>query len=278
LQRSLRLLNYPERIECYDISNTQGTEIVASQVVFENGVPARSEYRLYKMRSTESQDDFRSLQEVLTRRLKRGLEEGELPSLIMIDGGIGQLNVARAVFADLGVEGVDLCSLAKSRVLGEEQGFQGDDSVDDKGERSPERVFLPGQKNPIVLKPFASELLLLTHLRDEAHRFAITFHRKLRKNRGLKSALDSVAGLGPKRKKAILKHFGSIKAFLAAPHEALAAVAGVPEKVLREAQRHLAAQAPPASPAAAPNTWEALQTELSEPDDETSASKLQPDD
>ena len=115
LQRSLRLQNFPERIECYDISNTQGGQIVGSQVVFEDGLPARAEYRLYKIRRSEGQDDFQSMREMLTRRLERGLEEGELPSLMVIDGGIGQLNVARAVFADLGVEGVDLCSLAKSR-------------------------------------------------------------------------------------------------------------------------------------------------------------------
>jgi excinuclease ABC subunit C len=240
--------------------------------VFENGVPARSEYRLYKMRSVESQDDFAALREVLIRRLERGLEEGELPSLMVIDGGIGQLNVARAVFSDLGVEGVDLCSLAKSRLLGEDQGFSGEASVEDKdGERSPERVFLPGQKNPIVLKPYASELLLLTYLRDEAHRFAITFHRKLRKNRGLRSALDGVPGLGPKRKKAILKHFGSIKDFLAAAPDALMAVEGVPERVLVEAQRYLAAEREqqqarePAAPL--PNTWQALETDLSEPEE-----------
>ncbi|MCC6808028.1 MAG: excinuclease ABC subunit UvrC [Deltaproteobacteria bacterium] len=268
LQRSLRLTNFPERIECYDISNTQGTEIVASQVVFENGVPAKSEYRLYKMRAAEGQDDFRSLQETLTRRLKRGLEEGELPSLIVIDGGIGQLNVARAVFTDLGVEGVDLCSIAKSRVLGDDQGFQGADAVEDKNpERSPERVFLPGQKNPIVLKPYASELLLLTHLRDEAHRFAITFHRKLRKNRGLESALDGVPGLGPKRKKAILRRFGSLKAFAAAAPEAFKDIAGVPEKVLVEAQRHVLAESAAPAPTKAQDQWEKLQTDLSEPSD-----------
>ncbi len=213
LQRSLRLQNFPERIECYDISNTQGGQIVGSQVVFEEGVPAKGEYRLFKMRHEKGQDDFASMHEMLTRRLKRGLEEGEMPSLIVIDGGIGQLNVARAVFMELGVEGVDLCALAKSRALEEGQGFSGEAAIEksakwdalfagedliddapaeevleestapDVQKRSPERVFLPGKKNPIVLKPYAQELLLLTHLRDEAHRFAITFHRKLRKNR-----------------------------------------------------------------------------------------------
>src|SRR6185369_3678915 len=108
------------------ISNTQGGQIVGSQVVFEDGLPARSEYRLYKMKATTGQDDFASMREMLTRRLKRGLEEGELPSLMLIDGGVGQLNVARAVFEDLGVEGVDLASLAKSRLLGEEQGYAGE--------------------------------------------------------------------------------------------------------------------------------------------------------
>ena len=343
LQRSLRLQNYPERIECYDISNTQGGQIVGSQVVFEDGVPAKGEYRLYKIKLSNSQDDFRSMHEVLTRRLKRGLEEGELPSLIVIDGGIGQLNVARAVFMELGIEGVDLCALAKSRSLEEGQGYSGQDSAEkekkwelllggltpeDSGAakvvtlaslasppkyshgvdvfspaaleredsvrdgsdaqlqqttaaalspaalrvalapldtpafaetregakegpssraastpqpRSPERVFLPGQKNPIVLKPYAQELLLLTHLRDEAHRFAITFHRKLRKKKGLSSALDTVAGLGPKRKRALLRHFGSLKAFLEAPPEALEHILGLPAVLLARAQSELRA-------------------------------------
>jgi excinuclease ABC subunit C len=271
LQRSLRLHNFPERIECYDISNTQGGQIVGSQVVFEEGVPAKAEYRLYKIKLTDAQDDFRSMHEVLTRRLKRGLEEGELPSLIVIDGGIGQLNVARAVFMELGIEGVDLCALAKSRALEEGQGFSGQGSVDKAkkweallgGEtagvpdtqdtvpdtmapaseqpRSPERVFLPGQKNPIVLKPYAQELLLLTHLRDEAHRFAITFHRKLRKKSGLASALDSVVGLGPKRKRALLRHFGSVKAFVEAAPAALNDVPGLPSALLARAQSDLRA-------------------------------------
>ncbi len=249
LQRALRLQNFPERIECYDISNTQGGQIVGSQVVFEDGLPARGEYRLYKLRTADGQDDFQSLREVLTRRLRRGLEEGELPSLIVIDGGIGQLNVARAVFSDLGIEGVDLASLAKSRVLDDGVGFQGEEGTEASAEgaeeiaRSPERVFLPGQKNPIVLKPYASELLLLTHLRDEAHRFAIGFHRKLRKKRGLESALDEVSGLGPKRRKALLRHFGSVKAFVAAPAESLRGIPGVPERVALAAQRTLGERA-----------------------------------
>lgn len=274
LQRSLRLQNYPERIECYDISNMQGGQIVGSQVVFEDGVPAKGEYRLYKIKLSNVQDDFRSMHEVLTRRLKRGLEEGELPSLIVIDGGIGQLNVARSVFMELGIEGVDLCALAKSRALEEGQGYSGQNAADKDKKwdlllagadamvesepdleepeerpeisptgapqpRSPERIFLPGQKNPIVLKPYAQELLLLTHLRDEAHRFAITFHRKLRKKKGLSSALDDVNGLGPKRKKALLRHFGSLKAFLEAPPEALANVPGLAPALLTRAQSDL---------------------------------------
>lgn len=288
LQRSLRLQNFPERVECYDISNTQGGEVVGSQVVFIDGVPAKAEYRMYRMKSVQGQDDFASMREMLMRRLKRGLEEGELPSLMVIDGGIGQLNVARTVFDELGIEGVDLCSLAKARNLADGRGYLGDDvaetsaswdalmseeeptanasspsnepheqavlSLDPKAtadsadssqrpdanqRTSPERIFLPGQKNPIVLKPYASELRLLTYLRDEAHRFAITYHRKLRKKRGLASQLETVSGLGPKRQRAIVKHFGSVKAFLEAEESALANIPSVPEELAKKARHAL---------------------------------------
>jgi len=265
LQRALNLQNFPERIECYDISNTQGGQIVGSQVVFENGFPAKAEYRLYRMKAVPTQDDFLSLREMLTRRLKRGLEEGELPSLIVIDGGLGQLNIVRAVFDELGIEGVDLCSLAKSRVLEDDQNFAGappkqENSTIEKNaiQRSPERIFLPGRKNPVILKPYATELHLLMHIRDEAHRFAIGYHRKLRTKRGLVSALDGIFGIGPKRKKALLQHFGSVKAFLEAPEETLKNIPGIPAHMAQTVRMQLLAQTPPPAPSPPKTAFDAL--------------------
>lgn len=221
LKRTLQLENLPYRMECYDISLFQGANPVGSQVVFEGGVPKRSAYRHYKIRTVEGTDDFAMMREVLTRRLQRGLEEGDLPHLIVIDGGKGQLGVASAVFADLGITGVDLVGLAKSRVL------EGVEDVDGGTVRSSERVFVPGRKNPVVLKPHTDELFLLTRLRDEAHRFAITFHRKLRQGRNFTNALDEITGVGPSRKRALLRTFGSVKKVREASEAEIAAVPGI---------------------------------------------------
>lgn len=221
LKKKLRLANLPFRIECYDISLFQGAQAVASRVVFEGGVPKRSAYRHYKIRDVEGTDDFAMMREVLIRRLQRGLAEADLPDLIVVDGGKGQLNVAVAVFEDLAISGVDVVGLAKSRVL--DGGFGPDGAV----VRSAERVFLPGVKDPIVLRSHTDELFLMTHLRDEAHRFAITFHRKLRVGRNFLSVLDEIPGVGPARRKALLRHFGSLKRLRRADVEALSAVDGI---------------------------------------------------
>ncbi len=276
LQSRLRLPRLPRRIECYDISTLQGQQTVGSQVVFSDGEPDKSGYRLFKVRGDAAGDDFASMYQVLTRRLKRGIEEKSLPDLLVVDGGKGQLNVARAALRELGLElrDVPLAGLAKSRVLEDEerfaarQGFKVADAweksppasepattgapmphptgilsqeSDTRGrgrsrkkgrftkgdiERSPERVFLPGQKNPIVLRQNTSELLLLTRLRDEAHRFAITYHRKLRRERNFKSVLEEIDGIGDKRKRALLSHFGSLKRIRAATADDLAQVEG----------------------------------------------------
>lgn len=213
LQEELGLQNLPVRMECYDISNLGPHLIVGSQVTFERGQPVKARYRHYRIKGAEGQNDFASMQEVLIRRLRRGLQEGDLPDLIVIDGGKGQLNAARAAFQDLGVTGVDLVSLAKSRVTG----LTGEDAV----ARSPERVFLPGERDPVVLDPSSPEILLLAQLRDEAHRFAITFHKELRRKVRTRSALEDIPGIGPRRRQALLRHFGSLKRIRQAGVEAL---------------------------------------------------------
>lgn len=218
LKQRLRLRNHPLNIECYDISNLGGQLIVGSRVVFHRALPHKAGYRHYRVKSTKGQDDFASLYEVLTRRL-RGLADGDLPDLIVIDGGKGQLNVAKAAMKDLGIEDVDLISLAKSRVTGTD--------AEDSSVRSPERVFTPGAKEPIVLKQDSPENLLLARLRDEAHRFAITFHKSLRNKARLRSALEDIPGIGRARKQALLRELGSLRRVREASVEALARVPGV---------------------------------------------------
>jgi excinuclease ABC subunit C len=219
LQRALELRKLPRTLECYDISNFQGTEVVGSKVAFRDGQPNKDGYRRFRVKGVDGQDDFASLYEVLRRRLAQGLRDGDLPDLMVIDGGKGQLNAAEAALRDSGATGVDLISLAKSRVL--------EGKADGGVDHSPERVFLPGVKDPIVLRQNTSELFLLQRIRDEAHRFAITYHRKLRDRRTLRSALDAVAGIGPARRRALLRHFGSLKGVREASVEDLGQVPGV---------------------------------------------------
>ncbi len=224
----LDLKNYPERIECYDISNLQGKQIVGSRVCFIGGQPEKSEYRHYKLRSVVAQDDFASMREVLMRRFKKVVEKGdEAPDLVVIDGGKGQLGQAMTVFEDLGVHHVDLIALAKAR--NDKVGFQ-----DPEVTSSPERVFVPGRKNPIVLKSNSAELYLLERVRDEAHRFAISFHKKLRRKQTLRSSLEDVPGVGPTTRKSLLRHFGSLKKIKNASVDELAGVDGVGDKTAEE--------------------------------------------
>ncbi|MEW6433655.1 MAG: excinuclease ABC subunit UvrC [Myxococcota bacterium] len=218
LQDRLHLKNLPRRMECFDISHQQGTSIVASQVASVDTEPDRARYRHYRLKTVHQNDDFASMHEVLTRRFTRGLKDDDLPDLIVIDGGKGQLAAAHAAMRDAGVEGVDLVALAKSRDL---------DVTDASTTRSPERVFLVGRKEPIVLPQTSPELFALTRLRDEAHRFAITFQRKVSRKRGLQSELDQVPGVGAARRTALLRHFGSLKQLREASIEELAAVDGV---------------------------------------------------
>ena len=228
LKEVLRLQNVPHRIECFDISLFQGTEPVGSKVCFEGGVPKRDRYRKYRIKTVEGTDDYAMMREVLHRRLLRGLKEQDLPHLIVVDGGKGQLNVARAVLEDLEVDGVDLVALAKSRLR------QGTVSDSTEASRTSERVFIPGIKDPIHLRPHTNEYRLMTQLRDEAHRFAIEFHRKRRRKAAMKSILDDIPGVGPARKRALLEHFGHPQAIGTASLSDIAGVSGIGHALARE--------------------------------------------
>ena len=242
LQQGLHLRHLPQKIECYDISHIQGSQIVASAVAFENGVPVKSRYRRYSIRSTATQDDFQSMYEVIVRRVRRGLEHDDLPDLMVIDGGRGQVAAARAALDDHGVDQVDLIGLAKARSLENatpgtaRRVHRGTASRPDATSHSPERVFVAGVKDPIVLRQNSAELFLLTRARDEAHRFALAFHRLKRRRAATHSQLDDIAGIGPKRRQALLRTFGSVGAVRGAELSALAEVVGeAAAKKLRDA-------------------------------------------
>ena len=214
LAAALNLPGPPMRIECYDISNFQGSEMVGSMVVFEDGRPRSGEYRRFKIRSVQGPNDFASHQEVLRRRFHRARlgEEGteeelrwRLPDLVIIDGGKGQVSAAKEVLDQLGFHDLPLAGLAKER----------------------EELFLPGRSEPVLLPTTSPALYLLQRLRDEAHRFAITYHRDLRAKRTVKSAFDDLPGVGPVRRRALLRVFGSVKRVREAPVEQIAAVPGI---------------------------------------------------
>jgi excinuclease ABC subunit C len=193
-------------------------------VVFEDGIPNKAEYRRYKMKEVTTQDDFASMREVLSRRFAKVADgTSGAPSLVVVDGGKGQLGQASTVLQDLGLHEIDLISLAKSRV--DKVGFE-----DEEVTRSAERVFLPGRKNPVVLKQNSAELYLLERIRDEAHRFAITFHKELRRKASMKSVLDDIPGIGAKTRKDLLKHFGSLKKIRDASLAELEAAPGIGPK------------------------------------------------
>jgi excinuclease ABC subunit C len=219
LQARLRLRNAPKRIECVDIANIQGAESVGAVVAFDEGEPAKAGYRLYRIRTVEGADDFASVAEVLRRRFRDARERGGVPDLLVIDGGLGQLGAARAVLAELGIDDLEVVGLAKERVARDPRASE--------LVRRPERVFLPGRKNPVVLRPNSTALFLLQRVRDEAHRFANTYHRKLRARARLASPLDQIPGVGPRRRRALLRRFGSAKRVGEASAEDLATVPGI---------------------------------------------------
>ena len=223
LRRALRLTNAPKRIECFDISNIQGKMSVASMVVFDEGEPVKGSYRRYRIKTVEGADDFASMYEVLTRRYKRAVEDNAFPDLLMVDGGKGQLGVAMAVLKELDIDTVDMIGLAKMHTKS--------DAFEEEVQHSSERVFLPGRKNPVVLARNSTALFLLQRIRDEAHRFAITYHRQLRSKDQFQSTLENIPGVGPVTRNALLRHFGSLKKIKTGSVEELQKVAGVTRKV-----------------------------------------------
>ena len=223
IQQTLGLAEVPLRIECYDISNLQGTEVVGSMVVFEDGLPKKSEYRRFIVRGVDGQNDVASMHEVLTRRFRRLLDEtaestelidpdtgrpksfAYAPGLVVVDGGPPQVAVAQQVLGELGLHDIPVCGLAKKL----------------------EEVWLPDQEDPVILPRTSEGLYLLQRVRDEAHRFAITHHRGRRSKSMVESVLDDVPGLGEVRRKTLLRHFGSLKRLRAASVDDIAAVPGI---------------------------------------------------
>jgi excinuclease ABC subunit C len=214
LQEVLNLSRLPSRIECFDTSHISGSDAVASLAAFTNGIKDAKRSRVYKIKSTVSADDYSSLTEVVTRRLTRALEEDDLPDLIIVDGGKGQLSTIVAVCEKLKIASVDLISLAK------------EEARHDKG-LTKERIFLPGEKEPISLNHRSALHFFLQTIRDEAHRKAITYHRKKRAERTTHSLLDQIPGIGPLKKKRLLLHFGSVARVLSATPEELSEVKSI---------------------------------------------------
>ena len=217
LQARVRIDRRPEVIECLDISNLQGKQAVGSLVCFVHGAQAAGRYRHYRIRSQDTPDDYAMMGEVLDRRLARGIERDDLPDLLLLDGGKGQLQVAVAAVARAGLTGrIDLVAIAKEKA---EEG---------------EKLFRPGRKNPILLPAHSPVLLFLMRIRDEAHRFGITFHRRLRGREQLTSRLDAIDGIGPKRKQQLLRTLGSLRKVMEADLETLAAVDGIGPELARQ--------------------------------------------
>jgi excinuclease ABC subunit C len=269
LQDALGLAQAPLRIECYDVSNLQGSDVVASMVVVEDGLPRKSEYRRFAIKSIAGQDDVASIREVIGRRFRRYLEErietGELdvgvdtdpdggpgpsavdpvtgrprkfaypPQLVVVDGGPPQVAAAAAAMRELGVDDIGLCGLAKRL----------------------EEVWLPDRAEPVILPRTSEALYLLQRVRDEAHRFAITYHRQRRSASMTRSLLDGVPGLGETRRKAVLRHFGSVKRLRAATVEEIAEVPGVGRRTAEAVAAALAERRP--VPAADPSTGEIIE-------------------
>jgi excinuclease ABC subunit C len=254
LQDALGLAQAPLRIECYDVSNLQGTDVVASMVVAEDGLPRKSEYRRFAIKAVDGQDDVASIHEVISRRFRRYIEErietGELaeeptdgeetaarpidpvtgrprkfaypPQLVVVDGGPPQVAAAAAAMRELGVDDVALCGLAKRL----------------------EEVWLPDRPDPVILPRTSEALYLLQRIRDEAHRFAIAYHRQKRSAAMTKSVLDGVPGLGETRRKAVLRHFGSVKRLRAATVDEIAEVPGVGRRTAEAVHAVLAKENP----------------------------------
>ena len=215
LYKTLRLKKYPRRIECYDISNIQGADAVASMSVAIDGKNKNSEYRKFKIRTKSTPDDFEMMREVMTRRFSK-LEEKDYPDLLLIDGGKGQLNACGQIIYNLGLYGkIELISIAKRE----------------------EEIFKLGESEPYIFSKREETLKILQRLRDEAHRFGITYHRKLRSKRVISSELDKIEGIGEQRKKNLLKKFGSVAEIKKATYEELKEI--LPERIIKKKKKYL---------------------------------------
>lgn len=210
LQKTLHLARLPIRIECLDISNISGKQAIGSLVCFQEGQPDKTNFRHYKIKTVEGPNDYAMMKEVLERRLRRGMDEQNLPDLFLVDGGKGQLGMALAVAGELGItENIDWLGIAKKK--------------QDEGEK----LYKPGRKNPIVLPSHSPVLLFLMRIRDESHRYGVTFHRKLRNKATLASAIDQIPGIGTTKKHELLRHMGSLKRLKTATLPELLEVRGI---------------------------------------------------
>ncbi len=234
LKEKLGLRRLPRRIECFDISNFQGHLAVGSMVSFRDGKPDKSHYRKFKIRTITQSDDFAMMREVLRRRYDPAKDEPR-PDLTVVDGGKGQLSAAVKVFAELGIDDVDLVGLAKSKRKPARRGEGGAGAK----KQTPERVFLPGRTDPVVLPQDSQEMYYLVRVRDEAHRFAISYHRLLRKKRQGYHPLDGIPGVGDVKKKRLLEEFGDYGSIREAGIEELQRVKGITAKDARAIHRHL---------------------------------------
>ncbi|HEX6510356.1 MAG TPA: excinuclease ABC subunit UvrC [Chloroflexota bacterium] len=227
LQEALGLPNLPNRIECYDISNIQGTSAVGSMVVFEHGKAKNNEYRRFKIKTVEGSNDFAMMAEMLRRRFKRIDAETQdesfasIPDLIIVDGGKGQLHAAVDVLHEVGRMDLPIVSLAKRL----------------------EEIFIPSRTESVLLPRTSQALYLVQRIRDEAHRFAITYHRNVRSKGATASQIDAVPGIGPARRKALIKAFGSVRGVKAASAEEIAAVPGIDSKLAEAIREHLSTTA-----------------------------------
>ncbi|MCX5853522.1 MAG: excinuclease ABC subunit UvrC [Deltaproteobacteria bacterium] len=217
LARALGLKNQPARIECFDISNIGGRHAVGAMVTFVNGKPWKQGYRRFRVNTIEEADDYAMMYEVLKRRYGR---KENLPDLMVIDGGKGHLGVAVSVLHDLELKGMDIIGIAKAKVL-------------KNGQKTEDHVYLPGRKNPVYLSKWPSALFLLQGIRDEAHRFAVSYYRKLKEKKDFQSVLDQVPGIGQNRKKALLTYFGDIRKIRTASLDSLQKVDGIGRQTAR---------------------------------------------
>jgi len=227
IKRELHLPRTPLRIEGYDISDIQGTAAVGSMVVFDKGKPKPSHYRRFRIKTVTGADDYAMLQEVLKRRFKRSIPKSSdasapdtwaiLPDLVLVDGGKGQLNAARKAMHETGAGSVPIVSLAKEN----------------------EEIFIPQKTKPVILPKSSLGLQLLQRLRDEAHRFAIGYYRRVHKKAAFASALDTIPSIGSKRKRALLKQFGSVQAIQKASIEELAATKSMNQSLAKRIKEYL---------------------------------------